>query len=291
MDEMHRQGREADITRQYVEYYLNHRAADQQGKTFCIEMNIQAKTAENDKIRMTYDEAYLSNLSAFELSFFYQERKELPQWTGAGPVIPSIEGKDMLTKLNLANAKISLVISGSSVTDITVNSKASLTCRVEIPVTVEIPDTLPGGKLLWFYKEMPWKNITETSNTVAFTVKYDSLSTILNEDCPRSERVKFCYESAGGNHVNDLSLAPDILDNSSIVIELYSQAFLKACLQDLQQNPGTDPAAEPVLRQYDITAFETAEANDSIRYPQVRPAASAGNTITGTNLTKMPENW
>lgn len=282
---------EADITRQYVEYYLNHRAADQQGKTFCIEMNIQAKTAEGDKIRMTYDEEYLSGLSEYNLSFFYQKLNELPQWTGAGPVIPYIEGADMLKKLNLASAKISLVISGSSVEDITVNSKASLTCRVEIPVTVEIPDTLPGGKLMWFYNEMPWKNIAETGNTVAFTVKYDNLSAILNADCPRTEKVKFCYESAGGSHVNDLPLAPDILDNSAIVIEPYSQAFLKTCLQELQQSQGTDSAAEPVLRQYEITAFDTAEKNDSIYFPQVRPAASAGNQVAGTNITEMPNNW
>lgn len=283
---------EADIIRQYVEYYLNHRAADQQGKTFCIEMNIQAKTAEGDKIRMTYDEEYLSGLSEYNLSFFYQELKELPQWTGAGPVIPYIEGTDMLKKLNLANAKISLVISGSSVEDITVNSKASLTCRVEIPVTVEIPNTLPDGKLMWFYNEMPWKNIAETGNTVAFTVKYDNLSTILKETSPRTEKVKFCYESAGGSHVNDLPLAPDILDNSAIVIEPYSQAFLKACLQELQQSQGTDSVAKPVLRQYEITAFDTAEKDNSIYFPQVRPAASAGsNAITGTDISKIPENW
>ncbi len=274
---------EAQITRQYMEYYLDHRAADEKGKPFCVQMSIQAKTVEDHNIRMSYDEAYLPGL---------EELKELPQWTGAGPVVPYIKGEEMLEKLDLNNAKMSFVISGSSVesvTGATEDANASLTCHVEIPVNVEIPETIPGGKLLWFYKEMPWKDIATNENKVIFTVQYDSLSTILNENYQRGEKVKFCYESAGGSHVNDLELSDNILSNSEIVIEPYSKAVLQKCLDELK---GASDTKEPVLRQYEIQGLVAVKPDDTYNDPRVQPkTVDAYSSITGTDLTEMPKDW
>ena len=232
---------------------------------------------------MSYDEAYLPGL---------EELKELPQWTGAGPVVPYIKGEEMLEKLDLNNAKMSFVISGSSVesvTGATEDANASLTCHVEIPVNVEIPETIPGGKLLWFYKEMPWKDIATNENKVIFTVQYDSLSTILNENYQRGEKVKFCYESAGGSHVNDLELSDNILDNSKIVIEPYSKAVLQKCLDELK---GASDTKEPVLRQYEIQGLVAVKPDDTYNDPRVQPkTVDAYSSIKGTDLTEMPKDW
>lgn len=265
-----------------MEYYLEHRTADKKETPFCVQMDIQAKTAEDDQIHMTYDEEYLS-----ELLYFYSELKELPQWTGAGPVIPYIESAEMLEKFDLANATISFVISGSSVAEVAQKKNASLTCHVEIPVNPKIPDTLPNGKLMWFYKEVPWKNIADNSNKVTFTVQYDSLSAILGEDSPRAEKVKFCYESAGGSHVNDLELSSDILDNSTVVINPYSKDILEACLNELETASDT---AAPVLRKYEITGLDS-DKPDAIPLKVLPKEADKYGSIQGDNITNMPQGW
>lgn len=279
---------EAQTVRQYMEYYLNHQAADKKGKPFCVQMNIYAQTPEDDKIRMTYDEAYLSELDELTLTFFYRELPELPQWTGAGPVIPYIEGNEMLENLELDSAKISFVISGSSVQAVTEDSNASLTCHVEIPVKVVIPETVPDGKLLWFYKKMPWEDIAGNGNKVTFTVQYDSLSAILEQDYLRTEKVKFCYESAGGNHVNDFELTADMLDNSAVEIEPYSKEVLQSCLDELKN--ASNPM-EPVLRQYEIQGLNAVKSTEEYKSPRVQPKAAGTYSIVGKDISEMPKDW
>ncbi len=136
---------------------------------------------------------------------------------------------------------------------------------------------------------MPWKDIATNENKVIFTVQYDSLSTILNENYQHEEKVKFCYESAGGSHVNDLELSDNILDNSEIVIEPYSKAVLQKCLDELK---GASNTKEPVLRQYEIQGLDAVKPDDTYNNPRVQPkTVDAYSSITGTDLTEMPKDW
>lgn len=233
-------------------------------------------------MRMAYDEAKLSDPSAF-----YEELTELPQWTGDGPLIPDISSADVLEKLDLNAAKLSIVISGSSVSDVTVKSEGALYCHIEIPTGMDIPDTLPGGKFMWMVQSK-WKDQAETGGKVDFTVGYSSLSDKLKEEYQRGEMLQFCYETAGGSHLNDIELSGDVFGNTSIIAELYSKGILEACVEELKK---VSDSGQPVLRQYELVGLTKVEASDSVRDPRVRPKEASEYTFSGTDLDKLPDTW
>lgn len=202
----------------------------------------------------------------------------------------------MMEKLNLAKARISLVIHGDSAKEILVNTNGALTFFVDIPIeNVTIPEEIQGGKFLWQYGDGrgTWHDMEETENKVHY-YRERKLSVVLGKGSERN-KIKFCYESPGGNHADDRGFFDrwelshlDFIE-SAIALEPYTSEILNACLEELRQEKGMD-SENKVIRQYVIEGLVPAVSDDPDGAPLIKMKDVSQYEIKGTDLQAVPRN-